>query len=261
MADPTVALSGRRALITGASTGIGRALALACARDGADVLAHHSGDEVGANEVVSAIVDMGRHAEMLDLDFANSQNVSQAAETLAASEPPIDILILNAAVEQRRDWTDIDADLINQHVAVNYTASLLLLAKLVPKMSARGWGRVIAIGSVLANRPRSETTIYASLKAAQLTALRAIARSVAQNGVTVNIISPGSILTDRSADALSDPAKRAFVEGKIPAGRIGQPEDCVPPVLMLCSHAAGYITGADIPVDGGWHIGDAMGRA
>lgn len=259
MADPTLPLSGRWALITGANTGIGRAIALGCAHSGADVVVHHHGDQAGANEVVAAIVAMGRQAKSLELDFSDSQATSQAAKMLAASEPPIDILILNAAIEQRADWTDIDADLIHRHVSVNYTASLLLLTKLVPAMSARGWGRVVAIGSVLASRPRSETAIYASLKTAQLTALRAIARDVAKRGVTVNVVSPGSILTGRSAEALSDAATLEMVKRKIPANRIGQPEDCVPPVLMLCSDPAGYITGADIPVDGGWHIGDAMG--
>lgn len=262
MADPiATTLAGRRALITGASTGIGRALALGCARAGADVLVHHCDDEDGANEVASAITGMGQHADTLELDFTDSQCVSRAAETLATSKPSIDILILNAAIEHRRAWTDIDTDLINQHIAVNYTASLLLMTKLVGTMSQRGWGRVVAIGSVLASRPRAETAIYAALKSAQLTTIRSIAREVGSNGVTMNVVSPGSILTERSRQALADPTTRRFVENKIPVGRVGQPDDCVPPVLMLCSDAAGYITGADIPVDGGWHIGDAMGKA
>lgn len=262
MADPiATTLAGRRALITGASTGIGRALALGCARAGADVLVHHCDDEDGANEVASAITGMGQRADILELDFTDSQSVSRAAETLATSQPSIDILILNAAIEHRRAWTDIDTDLINQHIAVNFTASLLLMTKLVGTMSQRGWGRVVAIGSVLASRPRAETAIYAALKSAQLTTIRSIAREVGSNGVTMNVVSPGSILTERSRQALADPTTRRFVENKIPVGRVGQPDDCVPPVLMLCSDAAGYITGADIPVDGGWHIGDAMGKA
>lgn len=260
MADPTAMLAGRRALITGANTGIGRALALGCASAGANIILHHFDDEDGANEVASAIIGMGRQADILELDFADSRGVSRTTEMLATSEPGIDILILNAAIENRRAWSDIDTDLINQHVAVNYTASLLLMTKLVDAMSQRGWGRVVAIGSVLASRPRAETAIYASLKSAQLTAIRSIAREVGSKGVTMNVVSPGSILTERSRQALSNPTTRQFVENKIPVGRIGQPEDCVSPVLMLCSDAAGYITGADIPVDGGWHIGDAMGE-
>lgn len=258
MADNSAPLTGRRALITGGNTGIGRALALGCAVAGADILIHHHGDREGAQSVAAEIAAMGRKAETLELDFADHHAVSAAAEQFGVAAPAIDILILNAAVEHRRAWSDIDAEAIHQHVAVNYTASFLLMTKLVETMSQRGWGRVVALGSVLATRPRSETVIYASLKSAQLTAVRALARTVAAKGVTMNVVSPGSILTERSQAALADPDTRTFVENKIPAGRIGSPEDCVAPVIMLCSNAGSYITGADIPVDGGWHIGDAM---
>ncbi|MFN3225632.1 MAG: SDR family NAD(P)-dependent oxidoreductase [Hyphomicrobiales bacterium] len=260
MVEAVSTLAGRRAFVTGANTGIGRALALACARGGADVLIHHCGDGAGAKDVASQVTAMGRCADLLELDFSDTQGVVQAADSLADTQPAIDILILNAAIEHRRAWTEIDADLVHGHVSINLTASLLLMTRLVDAMAQRGWGRVVAIGSVLAARPRAEATIYASLKSAQLTAMRAIARDVAAKGVTMNVVSPGSILTDRSRDVLSDPDTRRFVERKIPAGRIGEPEDCVAPVLMLCSDAASYITGADIPVDGGWRIGDAMER-
>jgi gluconate 5-dehydrogenase len=117
----------------------------------------------------------------------------------------------------------------------------------------------VALGSVLARRPRAETVVYAALKAAQLAAIRAIARDVARDGVTMNVISPGAIETERTAERYADAGFRRAVVAKIPAGRQGQPADCVAPVVMLCSPAAGYITGADIPIDGGWSIGDAPG--
>jgi gluconate 5-dehydrogenase len=130
---------------------------------------------------------------------------------------------------------------------------------LVPQMAARGFGRVVALGSVLAGRPRAETVVYAALKSAQLTALRAIAREVARHGVTMNVISPGAIETERTAERYADAEFRRAVVAKIPAGRQGHPADCVAPVVMLCSAAGSYITGAEIPVDGGWSIGDAPG--
>jgi gluconate 5-dehydrogenase len=144
-----------------------------------------------------------------------------------------------------------------EHVAVNFAALLTLMRQLVPPMAARGWGRVIALGSVLASRPRAETVAYAALKSAQLTAIRAIGRDVAGRGVTMNVISPGAIETERNAGNYADAGFLRAVVAKIPAGRQGHPSDCVAPVLMLASDAAGYITGADIPVDGGWSIGDA----
>ena len=261
MAESKAPLADRRAFITGANTGIGRALALGCARHGADVLVHHLGDEPGARQVAQEIEGLGRRSAIRELDLADRDGTLAAAEDLSEDPEPIDILILNAAIEYRRPWTEIDADFVEAHVAVNLTASLVLVTHLVDAMARRGWGRVIAIGSILAARPRAETAVYASLKAAQLTALRSIAREVASHGVTVNVVSPGSILTERSREALSQPATRRMVESKIPVGRIGQPEDCVPAVTMLCSPEASYITGADIPVDGGWHIGDSVGAA
>src|SRR5690606_1290984 len=103
----------------------------------------------------------------------------------------------------------------------------------------------------------AETVIYAAMKSAQLTAIRAIAREVAGSGVTMNVVSPGAIETERTAARYADPEFRRAVVAKIPAGRAGLPEDVVAPVLMLCSDVAAYITGANIPVDGGWSIGDA----
>jgi gluconate 5-dehydrogenase len=133
----------------------------------------------------------------------------------------------------------------------------MLMRRLVPIMAERGWGRVVAIGSVLARLPRAETLAYASIKAAQLTAIRAIGREVATRGVTMNVISPGAIETEGNAVRYADADFRRQVTAKIPAGRPGRPADCVGPVLMLCSSAGEYVTGADIPVDGGWTIGDA----
>src|SRR6056297_644254 len=254
----SAASTARRALITGANTGIGRAIAFGLAEAGIDILAHHLGDADGAQSVADGIAALGRNAETLELDLSDTASLSKWARALAAGPSPVDILILNAAVEFRSDWTALDEAAIGRHVAVNFTASIVLAQTLVPEMARRGWGRIVAVGSILAERPRSETLVYASLKSAQLTAMRSIARSVAADGVTVNVVSPGSILTERSRKALSDEVVRRGVEAKIPVGRIGRPEDCVAPVAMLCSDAAAYITGANIPVDGGWHIGDAM---
>ena len=126
-------------------------------------------------------------------------------------------------------------------------------------MAGRGWGRVVATGSVMATRPRAETVVYASIKAAQLVAIRAIGREVAGNGVTMNVVSPGAIETEATASRYADAAFRRAVVAKIPVGRQGRPDDLVGAFVFLCSDAASYITGANIPVDGGWTIGDAPG--
>jgi NAD(P)-dependent dehydrogenase (short-subunit alcohol dehydrogenase family) len=259
MSGGLFSLAGRRALVTGASGGIGRALAIGLAGQGADVVLHHLGDAEGAAATGRAIAAAGGKAVAVEADFADPVSVEAFADRVLAGHGPIDILIANAAVEQRVAWQELtDAHLL-AHVAVNFSSLLALMRKLVPPMAGRGWGRVVALGSVLAERPRAETVVYASLKSAQLTAIRAIGRDVAARGVTMNVISPGAIETERTAERYADAAFRSAVIAKIPAGRQGRPEDCVGPVVMLCSDAGSYITGANIPIDGGWSIGDPPG--
>jgi 2-deoxy-D-gluconate 3-dehydrogenase len=259
MRETAFSLQGRRALVTGADSGIGRALAIGLARQGADLVVHHLDRASGAEAVCRAVEATGRTAVAVQADFAENGGAARLAEHVLTAHGPIDILIANAAVERRKPWTDISAADVEAHIAVNFTALLQLVGRLVPEMTSRGWGRVVALGSVLAVRPRAETGVYAALKAAQLTAIRAIAREVAGRGVTMNVVSPGAIETERTGARYADPAFRQAVVAKIPSGRPGLPEDVVAPVLMLCSEEAAYITGANIPVDGGWSIGDAPG--
>lgn len=250
-------LKGRRALVTGANGGIGRAIALGLAEAGADLVLHHLGDIEGAESVCEAVTAKGRCVALVEADFTKPGAAAHLAKTVLDNHGPIDILVANAAIERRGPWHELDEAVIEAHVAANLTSLLLLTGRLVPPMAARGWGRVVAIGSVLAGRPRAETVVYASLKSAQLTAIRALARETGAQGVTMNVVSPGAIETERMAERYADPEFRRAVAAKIPVGRPGRPEDCVGPVLFLCSDAACYVTGANIPVDGGWSIGDA----
>ncbi len=251
----SVDLSGRTALVTGASSGIGRAIALGLAASGADLVVHHHGEPDGAAATADEGRALGRRARVLEADFT----VPGAAAAMAADAAPVDILVANAAIEVRCPWGEITEAHIEQHVSANFSALVALCQTLVPPMQARGWGRVVAIGSIMATRPRSETLVYAALKSAQRTAAEAIARDVAGAGVTVNIVSPGAVEIERTAERYADTAFRAAVTAKIPAGRPARPGDIVGPVLFLVSDAAAYVTGANIPVDGGWSIGDPPG--
>ncbi|MBP1845180.1 2-deoxy-D-gluconate 3-dehydrogenase [Rhizobium petrolearium] len=256
MTSPRFSLKGRRALVTGASSGIGRAVALGLFEQGADVILHHFGNETGAREVARVI---GDDTPVLEADFTDQRAIATFADNVVNQYGPIDILIANAAIERRLPWQEVDDAHIDAHVAANFSALLTLTGKLVPPMAKRGWGRVIATGSIMATRPRAETVVYASLKAAQLTAVRAIARDVGHRGVTLNVVSPGAIQIEANAERYSDPEFLKAVTAKIPLGRQGQPEDLVGAFVFLCSDAASYITGANIPVDGGWSVGDAPG--
>jgi NAD(P)-dependent dehydrogenase (short-subunit alcohol dehydrogenase family) len=248
-------LAGRRALVTGASSGIGRAIAVGLREQGAAVVLHHFGDAEGAAETAR----LAGGAPVLETDFTQDGAAAALADDVMARHGPIDILIANAAIERRGPWTEISAAHMLSHVSANLLSLLALSQKLVPAMAGRGWGRVVATGSVMAARPRSETVAYAAVKSAQLTAIRAIARDVAPRGVTMNVVSPGAIEIEKNAERYAEPAFRRAVVAKIPVGRPGRPEDLVGAVLFLCSDAAAYVTGVNIPVDGGWTIGDAPG--
>ncbi len=249
-------LTGRNALVTGASSGIGRAIALALAGQGANVILHHHGQPEEAEAGAREIRAMGREARVVDGDFTAPDAAGNLLAQLKGQQ--VDILIANAAIERRGAWESLPADQIQAHVQANFLSLITLLQCLVPGMAARGWGRVICLGSIMQARPRAETLPYTAMKSAQLITIRAIAREVAAQGVTLNAVSPGAIRTERMAERYDDPAFVAAVTAKIPAGRPGTPEDITAPVLMLCSDGGNYITGADIPVDGGWRIGDAM---
>jgi NAD(P)-dependent dehydrogenase (short-subunit alcohol dehydrogenase family) len=255
MTSGRFSLEGRRAFVTGASSGIGRAIALGLFEQGAQVVVHHFGDPAGAADVAKA----AGGAAVVEADFTRDGAAAALAADVLANHGPIDILVANAAIERRVPWQEASAPHVMAHVNANFLSLLALAQHLVPPMAARGWGRVVATGSVMAERPRAETIAYAAMKAAQLTAVRALAREVSASGVTMNVVSPGAIEVEQNATRYADPAFRRAVTAKIPAGRAGSPEDLVGPVLFLCSDAAAYVTGADLPVNGGWTIGDAPG--
>lgn len=244
-------LAGRRALVTGANSGIGLAVARGLHALGASLVLHHHGDPERAGQIAG---ELGG-APVFAADFTSPG----AAAALAKAAGPVDILVANAAIERRAAWETADEALVAAHVAANFQSFVTLCQALLPSMTAKGWGRVVAIGSILGQRPRAETLAYAAMKSAQRTALMALAREVAGQGVTMNVVSPGAIEVEKNAARYADPAFRQAVIAKIPAARQGQPQDVAAAVLFLCANETGYITGADIPVDGGWSIGDAPG--
>lgn len=255
MSRAALPLAGRRALVTGASSGIGQAIAVELKARGAHLVLHHFGDAQGAARVARDCGD----APVIEADFTRPGAAAQLADAVMREPGGVDILIANAAIERRGDWRSIDELLIGAHVSANFQSLIVLAQALLPGMMQRGWGRVVALGSILAARPRAETLAYAAMKAAQRTAIMALAREVAPHGVTMNVVSPGAIEVEKNAGRYAEPAFRQAVTAKIPAGRQGQPGDVAAAVLFLCSDEAAYITGADLPVDGGWSIGDPPG--
>lgn len=256
MSGVSFSLAGRTALVTGASSGIGRAIAGALAGAGAAVAVHHRAEPEDAAATLNQLAPAARPHIAIAGDLVEVGAADRLVEEAGRAFGGIDILVVNAAIEQRSDWLEVTSDNLCEHFRVNFAATVRLLQLCLPPMVERGWGRVLTIGSIQQVRPNPRSIPYAALKSAQSNLVRNLAREVAARGVTVNNLAPGAIVTPRSAEALADPAFRTLVESKIPAGRVGAPEDCAGAALLLCSDAGAYITGADLFVDGGWNIND-----
>ena len=244
-------LDGRTALVTGARREIGRAIALALAGVGARLAVHHAGttEEAGdAGAVVKEIEQGGGTARAFGQDFAEDGAGRRLVDAVTAWSP-IDILVLNASIELHEPYETISRERFDRQMAVNLRSPLELLQGLVPAMAERGWGRVLTIGSVQQERPHPRMLVYAGAKAAQLNWAWNLARQVGGRGVTVNNLAPGAILTARNRAQMATEGA-ALVE-RIPAGRLGQPDDLVGAALLLCSDAGAYINGANLYVDGG----------
>lgn len=246
-------LTRRRCLITGSCRNIGLAIARRLAEGGAEVLIHTADHVAGAD--AAAEVRAGGGAECIVADFREPGAGTRVADQSIAGDRAVDILVLNAALQIRNCWSSITSAEVAEQVAVNLQANLELLQGLVPPMQQRGWGRVIVIGSVQEAKPHPDMLIYAGLKAALSNIARNLARQVAGDGVTVNVVAPGVIETDRNRDALSNVAYRRRILDQIPSGRFGDIADCAGAVAFFASDETHYITGATIEVDGGMHLG------
>ena len=244
-------LTGRTALVTGARREIGRAIALTLAELGARLAIHHAGTDeeaADADAVVREIEQAGGLARAFGQDFA-SDEAGRLLATAVSAWAAVDILVLNASIELPEAYEDISRAHFDRQIAVNLRTPLELLQSLVPPMAARGWGRVLTIGSVQQMRPHPKMMVYAGTKAAQWNWTRNLARQFGGKGVTVNNLAPGAILTARNRAQMA--VEGAALVERIPAGRLGHPNDLRGAAALLCSEAGAYINGVNLYVDGG----------
>jgi NAD(P)-dependent dehydrogenase (short-subunit alcohol dehydrogenase family) len=253
-ADRLFDLSDRRALVTGASRGIGRAIALALAGAGADVVVHYARRESAAAETAADIDALGRRAVCIPADLSRPGAGAELADAALQAFGGIDILVLNAAEQVRQAFTEVDPGSFDLQINTGFRANWELARRLTPLMAERRWGRVITIGSVQQVRPNPELTVYGAVKCAQAHLARNLGRAFAGRGVAANNIAPGLVDTDRCEDLRSDPDRWHALVERIPVGRPAAPADIAGIVLALASPAGAYVTGADIPVDGGLGI-------
>ncbi|HTS51472.1 MAG TPA: SDR family NAD(P)-dependent oxidoreductase [Bryobacteraceae bacterium] len=244
-------LNGRVALITGASRGLGKAMALALGEAGAR-LALVSRDAVQLSAVAGEARKLGAQAEVFRADVSDEAQVLELARDVPAKLGPVDILINNAGTVVRSlcvDFTLADWNLV---LNTNLTSAFLMCRSFVPQMKGRGYGRVINISSIMGHISLPQRTAYSASKAGLLGFTRALALELASDKITVVAISPGPFLTEMTAPLAADPAANAHFSSSVPIGRWGQPEEIGKLALYLCSDEASFITGTDILVDGGW---------
>ena len=242
-------LTGKRALVTGSSRGIGRAAALLLAKLGAEVVFHGS---KASDKLASAAAEAG--AASLVADFEKPAEVEKLADDLIAEDKVPDILVLNASVQSYTGLGNFDAGEFDRMFRANVESSCILLQKLLPEMRKKGSGRVIFVGSINGVRPASRLAVYGATKAALMNIARTAALENAPYGITVNTILPGVIETDRNAEVLRDAKFAEELRRNIPMHRFGTVDDCAGAIAFLASDAAGYITGAELPVSGGRQI-------
>lgn len=237
----------KKALVTGSSRGIGRAIAIRLAKDGYFVYVHTAGNIEKARETTEMIGQNGGKAEVVTANLCDIAQTKQLAETVK----DIDVLILNASLQYRTPWQEISVEACAEQLNCNFVSSMLLIQAVAPHMKQQGWGRIITIGSVQEAKPHPDMLVYSASKAAQTNMMQSLSLQLAKDGITVNNVAPGVIYTDRNVQALSDPEYAKKVTDSIPVGFYGEPRDCTGIVSLLCSDEGRYITGQSIYVDGG----------
>lgn len=247
-------LSDKVALITGSSRGIGAAMARTFAANGATVALHASSPSERAESMHKELQATGAKTELFYADLGHDSASETLIGAVEQSLGKIDILVLNASVQWRQNWREASREAFDNQMRVNLGSCLEMIQKVAPSMEARGWGRILTLGSVQQDRPTPALPVYAASKAALMNLVRAIALDLAPSGVTVNCLSPGLIATDRNEVVRDTPEKLREIMKKVPVGFVGQPEDCAAAALLLCSEAGRYITGADWRIDGGWGL-------
>ena len=246
-------LGNRVALVTGASTGLGQAIAIALAEAGADVACH--GNTHSPDATCEAVVEAGRKAFAITGDLSNKETPQQLVEQTIAHFGRLDILVNNAGTIRRAPATDYSEDDWEKVIEVNLS-SVFRLSQLAGRhMIARGSGKILNIASLLSFQGGITVPAYAASKGGVAQLTKALANEWAAKGVNVNAIAPGYMRTDNTKALQQDETRNRQILERIPAGRWGEPSDLAGAAIFLCSSASDYVNGHVLVVDGGW-----MGR-
>ena len=249
------ALEGKTALVTGCSRGIGKAMAVALAEAGADIIGVSSSIKRQGSQTEKEIVDLGKQFFAFQCDFSNRKDVYRFIDELKKQHPQIDILVNNAGTFFRAPVTDHPDEEWDRVMEVNLNAQFILAREIGKSMIEKGRGKIIFTASLLTFQGGITVPGYAASKGALGQLTMAMANEWADKGINVNAIAPGYIRSDMTDALQKDPIRSKAILSRIPQGRWGTPEDFKGPVVFLASSASDYMNGSILTVDGGW-----MGR-
>ena len=249
-------LEGRRAIVTGASSGIGKATAQRLGKEGASVCVNYYSpkEEAAANEVVAAIKQAGSSAIAVQADVGDEASVKAMVAAVVTAFGGIDILVNNAGIEKQYPILDMPLDIWNAVVRTNLTGAFLCLREAAAVMAAHGGGVVVNMSSVHEFIPWPGFAHYCATKGGMKLLAQTAARELAPKKVRVVNIAPGAIVTPINTFVLDDPEAKHAVESEIPLGYMGSPDDVAAAVVWVASDEASYVTGTTIVVDGGMSL-------
>ena len=248
-------LQGKNVLITGASRGIGRGTAVECARHGADVALNWYKDPVGIEETMAAVKALGRRVIEVEGDVARHESAARFVDKAAQALGGIDVFVSNAGICPFHAFLDTPPEVFERTMAVNLHGAYYMTQAAAQRMKEQGrGGSLIAISSISALVGGGMQAHYTPTKAGVHSLMQSCAIALGPHGIRCNSVMPGTIATDINRADLADQAKRAYMEKRIPLGRLGTPEDVAGCVVFLASDLARYVTGAAVLVDGGLFV-------
>ena len=245
-------LTEHTALVTGASRGIGRAIALALAAEGADVAVNYLCSETPAKQLVKEIEAMGGKALLVQADVGNEADTCRMAEEIYAAFGHLDILVNNAGVTSDRSFAKMDQAAWRKVMTTNLDGVFNCTKAFIDGMISRGWGRVVNVTSVIGQMGNFGQANYASSKAGVAAFTKSLAKEVAAKGITVNAIAPGFIETEMIT-TIPDKIRAKLLE-QIPMRRFGRAEEVARACVYLCSADGDYITGTELSINGGLYM-------